>query len=204
MPVEVWTGTSLAGCSSVGWQLDCVQGAWCTAGRVEASLDIAGQSLSGLFSHAAPTALTGWLCPADACLSQVFHSGTDELLELFKATYELHNELGMDAPGQPVRVSRHLAAPVAGGVRILHGAAATQGGAVRGAQAWVASRGLSARMLSAPMHMRTLPIPGDPHSRPPPAMGWPQPLPRLRRRQAHRFASQRLPRSFVRPPAAAP
>lgn len=39
----------------------------------------------------------------------MFHSGTDELLELYKSVYELYRELKMDAPGQPVRVS--LAGP---------------------------------------------------------------------------------------------
>lgn len=37
-------------------------------------------------------------------LLQVFTSGTDELLELCKATYELHGELGMRCTGQPPKV----------------------------------------------------------------------------------------------------
>ena len=35
---------------------------------------------------------------------QVFCSGTDELLELFKAVYELHGELGDDYHGQKLEV----------------------------------------------------------------------------------------------------
>lgn len=34
---------------------------------------------------------------------QAFVSGADELLELCKATYELHRELKMDYQGQPVK-----------------------------------------------------------------------------------------------------
>lgn len=39
----------------------------------------------------------------------MFHSGTDELLELYKAVYELYKELKMEAPGQPVRVGGWMA-----------------------------------------------------------------------------------------------
>ena len=44
-------------------------------------------------------------------MAQVFASGTDELLELCKAFYELwHNDLKMTYQGQPPQVGRHGAA----------------------------------------------------------------------------------------------
>ena len=49
---------------------------------------------------------------------QVFCSGTDELLELFKAVYELHGELGDDYLGLELQVCAPSAAAVAAAGRL--------------------------------------------------------------------------------------
>lgn len=64
-------------------------------------------SSAPLLSLPLPRHLT--LPPTHPARLQVVASGTDEHLEMCKCTHEFCEELGMDAPGQPVRVSRRAA-----------------------------------------------------------------------------------------------